>query len=203
MVAIPGGTFWMGSNDPFAYPQDGEGPRRQFDVSPFWIDACAVTNGRFRAFVDDFGYVTEAERFGWSFVFAGLLPEDFPPTQAVAQAPWWRRVDRADWRRPEGPHSSVAERLDHPVVHVSWNDAVAYCEWARGRLPPHEPRLPVAPAPAHPPRPRAGGHDELDPRHLTLETMSALAVLADRGEAPTVAALAAEIRAQRDLRARD
>ena len=135
MVEIPGGTFWMGSDDSFAYAQDGEAPAREVEVSPFWIDACAVSNVRFGAFVDESGYVTEAERFGWSFVFAGLLPDDFPPTEAVAQAPWWRKVEGADWSHPEGPHSSLDDRGDHPVVHVSWNDAVAYCAWAAKRLP--------------------------------------------------------------------
>jgi formylglycine-generating enzyme len=68
-------------------------------------------------------------------VFAGLLPDDFPPTQAVVGAPWWRKVEGADWRHPEGPGSSIEERRDHPVVHVSWTDARAYCGWAGARLP--------------------------------------------------------------------
>jgi formylglycine-generating enzyme len=135
MVLIPGGTFWMGSVDGFAYPDDGEGPLREVETSAYWIDAHAVSNARFGAFVDETGYVTEAERFGWSFVFAGLLPEDFPPTQSVAAASWWRKVDAADWWHPEGPQSSLDGRFDHPVVHVSWNDAFAYCEWAGMRLP--------------------------------------------------------------------
>ena len=68
-------------------------------------------------------------------MFAGLLPDDFPPTEAVAQAPWWRKVERADWRHPEGPQSSLEGRGNHPVVHASWDDALAYCTWTGTRLP--------------------------------------------------------------------
>ena len=135
MIALDGGTFLMGSNDPAAHPHDGEGPVREVTVSPFRIDAIAVTNERFQRFVDATGYQTEAEQFGWSFVFAGLLPDDHPPTRAVQQAPWWRQVYGAAWNAPEGPGSSVANRLDHPAVHISHSDALAYCAWAGARLP--------------------------------------------------------------------
>jgi formylglycine-generating enzyme len=81
------------------------------------------------------GHVTDAERYGWSFVFAGMLPADFPPTRAVAAAPWWRQVEGADWAHPAGPLSSVDGRGDHPVVHVSWMDAVAFAAWEGKRLP--------------------------------------------------------------------
>jgi formylglycine-generating enzyme len=135
LLDLDGGTFLMGSEDPGGFPEDGEGPVREVVVEPFRIAAYAVTNEEFGTFVEAAGHRTTAERFGWSFVFAGLLPEDFPPTQAVAQAPWWRKVEGADWRRPEGPGSSIDERGDHPVVHVSWTDARAYCRWAGLRLP--------------------------------------------------------------------
>ena len=135
MVRLEPAAFVMGSADPWAYADDGEGPLRRVELPAFWIDRCAVCNAQFGSFVADSGYVTEAERFGWSFVFAGLLPQDFPPTQAVAQAPWWRKVDGAHWRRPEGPGSDIGTRGDHPVVHVSWHDAAAYAAWAGKRLP--------------------------------------------------------------------
>jgi formylglycine-generating enzyme len=135
LVLLGGGSFAMGSHDRWSYPEDGEAPVKEVEVSSFSIGAHAVSNAEFARFVDETGYVTDADRFGWSFVFAGLLPDDFPPTQGVVSAPWWRKVEGAGWRRPEGPHSSIEERLDHPVVHVSWEDAAAYCAWARARLP--------------------------------------------------------------------
>jgi formylglycine-generating enzyme len=132
-----GGSFLMGTEDADGFPQDREGPIREIDLPPFWIDPVAVTNRRFAEFVDATGHRTEADRAGWSFVFAGLLPEDFEPTRGIANAPWWRQVFGAGWRHPEGPHSDIADRLDHPVVHVSWNDAKAFCAWSGTRLP-HE-----------------------------------------------------------------
>jgi len=134
-VALAGGRFRMGSNDRWTYPNDGEAPVHDVELSPFRITPTAVTNAQFSEFVDATGYRSDAQRYGWSFVFAGLLPEDFPETRAVAAAPWWRQVYGADWSRPEGPQSGIEHRADHPVVHVSWQDAVAYCTWAGARLP--------------------------------------------------------------------
>jgi formylglycine-generating enzyme len=134
MVELPGGTFLMGS-DEGPYPLDGEGPVRSATVGPFALTAHPVTNAEFAEFVEDTGYGTTAEREGWSFVFAGLLPPDFPATPGVAEAPWWRQVHGARWDRPEGVGSSIEHRHDHPVVHVSWIDALAYCRWSGTRLP--------------------------------------------------------------------
>src|SRR5699024_4636040 len=97
--------------------------------------AHTVSNDRFARFVDATGYRTDAETVGSAFVFAGFLPEDFPPTRAVVEAPWWREVEGADWRHPEGPYSDLDGRSDHPVVQVTWHDAEAYCVWAGARLP--------------------------------------------------------------------
>ena len=135
MLRLPGGDFRMGSDDPWSYPDDGEGPIHAVTLSPYRIDPMAVSNARFAEFIDATGYTTDAERFEWSFVFAGLLPDDFPPTRGVADAPWWRQVFGADWSHPEGPNSTVGDRMDHPAVHVSWRDAAAFCQWAGGRLP--------------------------------------------------------------------
>lgn len=125
----------MGTDDPRGYAADGEGPVHEVTVGAFELSKHTVTNDEFAEFVADTGYVSTAERFGDSFVFGGLLPDDFPPTRAVAAAPWWRQVEGADWRHPEGPQSTVDARGDHPVIHVSWDDAVAYCEWNGTRLP--------------------------------------------------------------------
>jgi formylglycine-generating enzyme len=135
LVLLDGGRFDMGTEAEDGHPADGEGPVHPVELGPFAIDSYVVANRWFASFVDATGHVTEAERYGWSFVFGGLLPDQFPDTRGVANAPWWRQVHGADWRHPEGPQSDLTERGDHPVVHVSWNDAVAFCRWSGTRLP--------------------------------------------------------------------
>ncbi|XP_021121715.1 sulfatase-modifying factor 1 isoform X3 [Heterocephalus glaber] len=136
MVLIPAGVFTMGTDDP-QIKQDGEAPARRVAVDAFYMDAYEVSNAEFEKFVNSTGYLTEAEKFGDSFVFEGMLSEQVKTDiqQAVAAAPWWLPVKGANWRHPEGPDSTVQHRPDHPVLHVSWNDAVAYCTWAGKRLP--------------------------------------------------------------------
>jgi formylglycine-generating enzyme required for sulfatase activity len=138
MILIPAGTFTMGSDDDDAFADDGEGPVRAVTLPSYRIDPTAVTNRAFAEFVGDTKHRTDAERYGWSFVFHALVdPRDEAAVrpERVPDAPWWLAIDGACWRTPEGPHSSVADRADHPVVHVSWRDAAAYAAWAGKRLP--------------------------------------------------------------------
>ena len=97
----------MGTNDEVGFPADGEGPVREVTVNPFYMDATAVTNSQFSRFIKATRYKTEAERFGWSFVFHAFVSRQVARTvnQAVATVPWWWQVSGASWRRPEGPGS--------------------------------------------------------------------------------------------------
>ncbi len=134
-VRIEGGSGLLGTNLKII-ANDGESPARKTRLRPFFIGAGAVTNALFQEFVDATGYVTEAERIGWSFVFWSEVPKSVGDTQAVEAVQWWRRVDGANWKDINGPGTAdAAWHLDHPVVQVSWNDARSYAAWVGGRLP--------------------------------------------------------------------
>ena len=127
----------MGSDESF-YPTDGEGPARLIWVDEFKISKFAVTNLEFAAFIEDTGYKTEAEIYGWSYVFSGLVDGSIPSRQEIrtaATAPWWLAVEGAFWYRPFGTSETIENTLNHPVVHVTHNDALEFCKWSGCRLP--------------------------------------------------------------------
>jgi formylglycine-generating enzyme required for sulfatase activity len=142
LVEIPGGPFDMGSND--FYPE--EAPVHTVSVAPFAIERHPVTNAQFSEFVTATGYVTVAERALDPAAFPTVPPEDlvagalvFMPTTGPVDLrdwrQWWTWVPGASWRHPFGPESTIEDRLDHPVVQVSYPDAVAYASWAGRQLP--------------------------------------------------------------------
>lgn len=133
-AVIPGGNAILGTRFPLI-PNDGEESRKAPVLRQFKMTTTTITNAEYAAFVQSTGYVTDAERYGWSFVFWAQLPDSTSETQAVAGTEWWRKVEGANWRHVAGPGSEAGWQPDHPVVHVSWNDAKAFASWVGGRLP--------------------------------------------------------------------
>nr|WP_277813218.1 formylglycine-generating enzyme family protein [Haloferax sp. ATB1] len=138
MVRLDSGQFRMGTDSEVGFPEDGEGPTRDVIVDSFYVDQHAVTNAEFLSFVRETGYTTDAERYGWSFVFEDFVTDGNRShvIQNVVDTSWWVAVQGANWFRPTGPSSTIIDEglLTHPVTHVSWNDAVAYAEWTGKRL---------------------------------------------------------------------
>ena len=133
---VTGGTFTMGDSSGDENRGDGETPLHAVTLGTFSIDATTVTNADFARFVESTGYRTEAEVFGFSAVFHLALRAPRRDVLGPASGtPWWFSVRGADWAHPGGRDSGIADLADHRVVHVSWNDAFAYCAWAGRRLP--------------------------------------------------------------------
>jgi formylglycine-generating enzyme required for sulfatase activity len=142
MAWIPEGSFMMGSDR--HYPE--EAPAHRVRVDGFWIDRCPVTNRQFERYVRATGHVTLAERPPDPADYPGMLPEFLVAASTVFQSPaspvdmrnpynWWAYTPGADWRHPRGPESSIEALMDHPVVHIAWEDAQAYALWAGKALP--------------------------------------------------------------------
>lgn len=141
MILLAGGKFTIGSTD--FYPE--EAPLRLVEVEPFMLDVTPVTNAQFAAFVSDTGHVTLAEIVPDPADYPGILPEMIiagsivfaapPKGQPVGPDSWWSYVPGANWRQPYGPQFGSIAPDDHPVVHIAYDDALAYARWAGKRLP--------------------------------------------------------------------
>lgn len=152
MAWVPGGEFWMGTNEDEAYPH--EKPARKVTIIGFWMDFTEVTNEQFKSFIDSTGYSTRAERqISWQQIVHETgtqwdKPHDsiLPPGSLVFVPPnepilindftlWWRFIPGANWLHPDGPESNLEGKWSHPVVHIAYQDAEAFCTWMGKRLP--------------------------------------------------------------------
>ncbi|HKE25064.1 MAG TPA: formylglycine-generating enzyme family protein [Bryobacteraceae bacterium] len=143
MVWIPGGQFWMGTTE---NRMTDALPWHRVYVDGYWMDQTDVTNEQFARFVKATGYRTVAERKPRPEDYPGAPPEKLVAGSVVFSPPdhpveldnhyrWWNYVPGANWRHPEGPGSDIKNRMNHPVVHIAYEDALAYCKWTGTRLP--------------------------------------------------------------------
>lgn len=152
MVMIPAGEFMMGASDEEGRPD--EYPQHAVRINGFWMDAAEVTNAQFEKFIKATGYITTAEKKPDWEELKKQLPEGTPkpddsllvasslvftppdhPVSLNDASQWWSWTKGADWRHPHGPGSTIKGKENHPVVHISWDDAMAYCKWSGKRLP--------------------------------------------------------------------
>ncbi|MFK7772289.1 MAG: formylglycine-generating enzyme family protein [Saprospiraceae bacterium] len=152
MVLIPSGKLNMGGDNDQADPN--EFPKHQVEVNSFWMDESEVTNQQFKKFIEATKYITIAERpVNWEEIKSSLPPNTPKPADSLLQpgalvfhqltkqvplnnpALWWRWTIGADWQHPDGPESNLENKMNHPVVHIAWEDAMVYAKWAGKRLP--------------------------------------------------------------------
>jgi len=135
-VKIPAGKFEMISDQNPRVLQTLEDERVKLEFKEFKMSDTPVTNSDFKEFVNDTGYVTDAEKIGSSFVFWMLVnPKDDEKSISLPTLPWWKVVKGANWKHPYGPHSSIKDMKYYPVVHISRSDAIEFCKWSNTRLP--------------------------------------------------------------------
>lgn len=135
-VKIPKGKFFMGATTKEGYPSDFELPRVELNMQSFEISETTITNYQFKKFIEDTGYITTAEKYNGTFVFHLLLEDEkLRQETKIKNLEWWNYVEGADWKHPFGPDSNIENILDHPVVHVSYIDALEFCKWGGYRLP--------------------------------------------------------------------
>lgn len=136
MNFIKGGIYKIGTDSDEGNKLDNEKNEIYISVDNFKIDSTTVTNKSFAKFISETRYITDSEKHGWSSVFFDLLNDETKRrNEKILNTPWWYAVKGANWKNPEGPGSTIEKRMNHPVVHVSHNDAIAYCRWAGKRLP--------------------------------------------------------------------
>ena len=143
MIQVQGGPFLMGGEGPECWASDGEGPIREITLSPFYLDRCCVSNEEFEQFVNATGYQTEAEHFGWSFVFFNQIPKARRKAmqfETVYGLSWWAKVEGADWRKPGGSSTNIRKKNGPPCRPYFLERRPCLCT-VDGQTPSHRSRM--------------------------------------------------------------